>query len=135
MVISEFDAASAYAHAWNTLDCSGFIALLAPDASYASQYVLSELSSRDDIAAYLTGKMETVKQSGLLVRGELAKASRGFYGKDCVALFQGDMDDVAAVVVFTVDGSQIARFDLCIAQLYGPMLSGVFPGLKSKLKQ
>lgn len=128
MVLSELDAAKAYAHAWNTLDCTGFLALLAPDAHYASQYVFDELESRDEIASYLAGKMETVKRSGTIVRAELAKASVSFSGKDCVAMFQGDMETVAAVVVFSVDGAQITRFDLCITQLYGPMLSGVCPG-------
>lgn len=128
MALSELDAAKAYALAWNTLDCTGFLALLAPDAHYASQYVFDELESRDKIASYLAGKMETVKRSGQIVRAELAKASVSFPGQDCVAMFQGDMETVAAVVVFSVDGDQITRFDLCIAQLYGPVLSGVSPG-------
>ena len=128
MTLSELDAARAYARAWNTLDCTDFVALLTADAHYASQYVFDELKSRDEIAGYLAGKMDTVKRSGSIVRAELAKTSVSFSGKDCVALFQDDIKTVEAVVLFTVDGAQIARFDLCIPQLLGPILSGECPG-------
>lgn len=131
MAILELDAANAYAKAWNTLDCSEFISLLAPDARYASQYVFSELEGRDNIADYLSSKMETVKRTGSHVRAELAKTSSSFPNKDCVAIFQDDMNSIAAVVVFTVEANLVTRFDLCITELMAPILTGICPGLEN----
>ena len=43
MSLTEKDAAIAYARAWNRLDPNDFLALLAGDARYASQWVFEEL--------------------------------------------------------------------------------------------
>ena len=45
-VLTELDAATAYARAWNRLDCKKFLELLAPDANYASQWVFEELEGK-----------------------------------------------------------------------------------------
>ena len=68
--LDPFDAAKAYADAWATLDFSRFVALLAPDARYASQYVLEELVGRDAIQSYLIGKVAAVRRSGFAVTAE-----------------------------------------------------------------
>lgn len=46
MSLSEKDAATAFARAWNRLDPEPFLTLLAPDAHYASQWVFEELETR-----------------------------------------------------------------------------------------
>jgi hypothetical protein len=126
-VLTELDAATAYAAAWNRLDCTQFLELLAHDAHYASQWVMEELESKAAISYYLTGKMQTVRNGKTAVSAELGKTSTGFAGRDCVALAQGDKDIVSAVVLFTVDGNHIKRFDLCMPELLGVKRSGQYP--------
>ena len=53
MNLTEKDAAIAYARAWNRLDPNDFLALLAGDARYASQWVFEELEGLEAISSYL----------------------------------------------------------------------------------
>lgn len=126
-LLTELDAATACAAAWNRLDCTHFLELLAPDACYASQHVFEELESKAAITDYLTGKMQAVRNSKTPVFAELAKTTTGFAGRDCVALAQGDKTVVSAVILFEVDGNRIKRFDLCIPELLGVNRSGQYP--------
>ena len=129
MPLTELIAATAFARAWNRLDPDAFLDLLAPDARYASQWVLNELESREAITDYLRGKMKTVRNYRInnpehRARAELTTCRDG---RDCVAMTQGDHDEVKAVVVFTVSSNRIARYDMCMPALMGPLRSSVFP--------
>jgi hypothetical protein len=124
--LTELDAATAYARAWNALDATQFLELLAPDAHYASQWVCEELESKAAITAYLTGKMETVKSSKTPVFAELGKTSTGFAGRDCVVLAQGQKDAISAAVLFDVERGRIKWFDLCMPELLGLIRSGQY---------
>lgn len=129
MPLTEHAAATAFARAWNRLDPEPLLALLAPDAHYASQWVFEELRSRDAIADYLRAKMKTVRNRGVndaasRVRAELTTCRNG---QDCVAMTQGEHDEVKGIVVFTVAGDTIVRYDLCMPALMEPLRSGVFP--------
>lgn len=131
-ILTEQDAATAYAKAWNRLDASEFLSLLAPDARYASQWVLDELKSKAAISEYLIPKMRTVKMHArhdaqIKVFAELGRTTRGFSGRDCVFLAQGKKENVTAVVLFEVEGPYIKRFDLCIPELLGVVRSGLYP--------
>ena len=126
-VLTELDAATAYATAWNRLDCTQFLELLASDAHYASQWVIEELEGKAAISDYLMGKMQTMRSGKTPVFAELGKTSTGFAGRDCVALAQGDKDVVSAVVLFDVEGNHIKRFDLCMPELLGVKRSGQYP--------
>lgn len=129
MPLTELVAATAFARAWNRLDPEAFLELLAPDAHYASQWVFDELDSREAIADYLRGKMKTVRNYRINNPGHRARAELTTCGdgRHCVAMTQGDQDEVKAVVVFTVSGNRIARYDMCMPELMGPLRSGVFP--------
>ncbi len=116
--LSELSAAEAYAEAWNTLDCSVFVRLLASDSRYSSQYVFDELVGDEAIRDYLCGKFQAVCASGSAVEAVLSEATAGSPGKPCVLLNQ---DDNNAVVVFETDGQRVRRVDLCITQLYSPV--------------
>lgn len=127
--LTEHAAAMAFASAWNRLDPEPFLGLLAPDARYASQWVFEELKNRQAIADYLRAKMNTVRDLPAddpyhRIRAELATSRNG---QDCVAITQGENNDVTAVVVFTVEGGRIQRFDMCIPQLMNVTRSGVYP--------
>jgi hypothetical protein len=126
-VLTELDAATAYAVAWNNLDCTQFLELLAPDAHYASQWVFEELENKVAISNYLTGKMQAVRNGKTPVFAELGKTSAGFAGRDCVAVAQGDKNVVSAAVLFEVEGNHIKRFDLCMPELLGVIRSGQYP--------
>lgn len=129
MPLTELAAATAFARAWNRLDPDAFLELLAPDAHYASQWVFDELASRDAIADYLRSKMKTVRNYRINNPGHRARAELTTCrnGRDCVAMTQGDHDEVKAVVIFTISGDTIARYDMCMPELMGPLRSGVFP--------
>jgi hypothetical protein len=130
--LTEAMAANAFAKAWNRLDPTEFIELLAPDARYASQWVFEELVGRDAIADYLMGKMSNAKayavnSSEHKVFAELGRTTKGFSGRDCVFMAQGRKESVTTVVLFEVIGERIKRYDLCIAQLLDVARSGIYP--------
>lgn len=127
MELTEKDAAIAYARAWNRLECSDFLELLAPDAIYESQWVFDELASKDVIADYLIHKMKAVKNAGNKVFAELGKTRLGSFGRDCVFIAQGKKEEVKAVVLFKVADDKIQRYDLCVPELYDVERSGIYP--------
>lgn len=129
MPLTELVAATTFARAWNRLDPEAFLGLLAPGAHYTSQWVLDELDSREAIVDYLRGKMKTVRNfrinnPGHRARAELTTCGNG---RPCVAMTQGDHAEVKAVVVFTISGNRVSRYDMCMPELMGPLRSGVFP--------
>ncbi|MGW8158717.1 MAG: nuclear transport factor 2 family protein [Desulfoprunum sp.] len=127
-ILTEHDAATAFAKAWNRLDCADFIHLLADDAVYESQWVFTPLEGKEGIADYLAGKMERIKASGKKVRGELSTARAGNqFGKACVVLQQGENRDTDSVMVFEVDGDRIKRCDLCDPAFFDPDPTGIYP--------
>jgi len=126
-ILTELDAATEYARAWNRLDCKAFLALLASDARYASQWVYDELKGKIAIGKYLKGKMNTVKNCGSEVFAELGRTTTGFAGRDCVCMAQGTKEQVTAIVLFEVVSGKIKRYDLCIPELLGVVRSGIYP--------
>jgi len=85
---AEKDTAIVYAQAWNTIDCSGFIKLLADDTYYASQYVLDEITSKSAILEYFQNKIDVVREStdDSKVYAELGYSRSSFPGRDCVII-------------------------------------------------
>jgi len=129
MALTEKDAAIAFARAWNRLDADEFLALLAPDAKYASQWVFEELNGKSLIENYLYAKIETVKAHAInnpnsKIRVEIGTTQAGAADRPCAYMKQGDSE---AVVIFTVNDGMITRYELCIPQLYRPEKSGVYP--------
>lgn len=130
--LTEEDAVFAFAKAWNRLEPDGFLALLAPDARYASQWVFEELVGADAIEAYLKGKMHTVRAHGVnnpnsRVRVEIGRTAHGEGGRPCAFMTQGQGNAVQAAAVFEVRDGQVARYNLCIPQILGAVRTGVFP--------
>jgi hypothetical protein len=130
--LTEEDAVFAFAKAWNRLEPDGFLALLAPDARYASQWVFEELVGADAIEAYLKGKMRTVRAHGVnnpnsRVRVEIGRTAHGEGGRPCAFMTQGQGNAVQAAAVFEVRDGQVARYNLCIPQILGAVRTGVFP--------
>lgn len=126
-ILTEKDAATAYARAWNRLDCTEFVELLAPDAHYASQWVFEELMSKAAIADYLKKKMIAVKNSGTKVFAELGRSQTGFAERDCVFMAQDNKEEITATVLFEVKGGLIKRYDLCMPELLNVVRSAIYP--------
>lgn len=129
MALTEKEAAIAFARAWNRLDATEFIALLAPDAKYASQWVFEELQNKAAIEDYLRAKLKTVKAHAVnnpqsKVRVEIGITQAGDADRPCAYMKQGTKE---VVVIFTISNGMISRYDLCIPQLYRPVCSGVYP--------
>lgn len=130
VTLTEDQAVFAFAKAWNRLEPDEFLALLAPDARYASQWVFEELVGAAAIAHYLRGKMQTVRNYGLnnpdrRVRVEIGRTAYGKHGQPCAFMTQGH--EVQAAVIFKVKDGKIARYDLCIPEILGAVRTGVFP--------
>ena len=80
--VTEEDVVFAFAKAWNRLEPDGFLALLAPEARYASQSVFEELVGASAISDCLRNKMRTVRAHSLndpnsRVRVEAGRTARG----------------------------------------------------------
>lgn len=129
MGLTEKDAATAYARAWHRHDATEFLALLAPDARYASQWVFDELEGKEAIENYLRAKLETVKAHAVnnpqsRVRVEIGVTRAGSVDRPCAYMKQGSNE---AVVIFTINDGLISRYDQCIPQLYRPDRTSEYP--------
>ena len=127
--LTEEDAVQAFAKAWNRLEPEAFLALLAPDARYASQWVFEELVGAEAIANYLRAKMRTIRNHSVndpsaAVRVEIGRSAQG---RPCAFMTQGDQDEVQAATVFEVRDDKIARYDLCIPQILDAQRTGIYP--------
>ncbi len=130
--VTEEEVVFAFAKAWNRLEPDGFLALLAPDARYASQWVFEELVGEAAISDYLRGKMRTVRAHSVndpnsRVRVEIGRTAQGQGGRPCAFMTQGHGSEVQAAVLFEVRDGRVSRYDLCIPQILGAVRTGVFP--------
>jgi hypothetical protein len=123
MTFTEEKAAHLYASAWNMLDFSDYFQVLNEDCIYSSQYVLGDLESKKAIVDYLSKKVDTIiktahrvvaKESVLLQGADLSSRK----GRAAVALYQGESDEVSAVVLFDVNENSVIAFKLCMPELY-----------------
>ncbi len=130
--LTEEDVVFAFAKAWNRLEPDGFLALLAPEARYASQWVFEELVGVATISDYLRGKMRTVRAHSVndpnsRVRVEVGRTACGDDGRPCAFMTQGHGNEVQAAVLFEISDGRVSRYDLCIPQIVGAVRTGVFP--------
>ncbi|TXT28569.1 MAG: hypothetical protein FD131_3035 [Rhodocyclaceae bacterium] len=130
--VTEEEVVFAFAKAWNRLEPEGFLALLASDARYASQWVFEELVGSTAISDYLRGKMRTVRAHGVndpssRVRVEVGRTAQSDGGRPCAFMTQGHGNEVQAAVLFEVCDGRVSRYDLCIPQILGAVRTGVFP--------
>ena len=142
----EEDACRGLAAMWNLLDPTPLVEILAPDVVWESQVVLEPLSGREAVAAYLRGKLETLRSRRTthpvvaeLGRcgadpGTLVRVLSASPGRPCVIVFQGDdvrLRRASALALVQVEDGRVRRVDLCA---FAPSPSsavgtGEFPGL------
>ena len=126
-MISELEAATAYAKAWNRLDGTDFIEMLADDATYSSQWDFTPLVGKQAIRAYLIPKIQAVKDVGARVYAELATTSDKTSTHNCVAMAQGEQETVQAVVVFKIKAGLIQHFVMCQPESLSIVRTGKYP--------
>ena len=130
--LTQEDVVFAFAKAWNRLEPDGFLALLAPEVRYASQWVFEELVGVATISDYLRGKMRTVRAHSVndpnsRVRVEVGRTACGEDGRPCAFMTQGHGNEVQAAVLFEISDGRVSRYDLCIPQIVGAVRTGIFP--------
>lgn len=130
--LTQEDVVFAFVKAWNRLEPDGFLALLAPEARYASQWVFEELVGVATISDYLRGKMRTVRAHSVndpnsRVRVEVGRTACGEDGRPCAFMTQGHGNEVQAAVLFEISDGRVSRYDLCIPQIVGAVRTGIFP--------
>ena len=113
MALTRTEAAVAYARTWNTLDISYLEGLLSDEVHYSSQNVLYELTTKLEVADYLSGKIETVRTAPhAQVFAELG-CINWLRKQPCVVVAQGIREDVGAIVLFRVEDDKITQIDMC----------------------
>lgn len=132
--LTQEDAVTAFAKAWNRLEPDRHLALLAPDARCASQWVSEELVGAVAISNYLRGKMRTVRSHGVnhpnwRVQVEVGRTAWGDEGRPCAFMTQGN--EVQAAVIFETRDGKVSRYDLCIPQILGAVRTGGVSGLSA----
>jgi hypothetical protein len=123
-MLSKTDALRAYAAMMNTLDATDFAPLLADDFHYESQWVFSEIKSKREFLAYITGKLKTFRSSGKKVWAELGHC---FWGP-CVVIAEDERDNLIATVVVEIENEKIKRMDMCgVPSPYLATRTGEYP--------
>ena len=103
------------------------------EVSYSSQWVLSDLNGKAEVADYLRAKMETIRASPeARVFAQLARTQKypmyGLSPEPCVVIGQGTAEDLVATVLFTVSETKIIGIDICmIPPPHTTKRLGVFP--------
>lgn len=127
-MLSQENALRAYAAMMNTQDESKFAELLADNFHYASQWVLSEIESRQAYLDYIKPKLSAIKLPGSAVWAEMAHLESEIPGA-CVVMAQGSKDNLVSLVLVKVADGKIIRLDMCGAPSpYSAIRSGDYPG-------
>ena len=115
------DVALAYAKMWGSYNPDEFLAFLAEDVTYNSQWVFDEINGKQKFTDYIQGKLATIQKTEAHVKAVLGVARDFNPGQTCVMLFQSNHDTPDAVVLFTVQDNQVTEIDLCIPELFVPI--------------
>jgi len=86
--------------------------MLADDFHYASQWVIEEITSKQQYLDYMRPKLEAIKESGNRVWAELGELQT-YPGGPCLVVAQGERNNISATVLVEVMGSKIKRLDMC----------------------
>ena len=112
MKLTEVGALRAYARMMNTLDASHIEPLLEDNFRYSSQWMLGELSSKQEFLAYIKPKLLALKQSGGRAYAEIA-IIQAWGHNECVVTAQDEKENLIATIFAHVKGKKIKRIDMC----------------------
>lgn len=111
-------AATILARAWNNLDVSILEPYIAEDIICWSQQVLTDMTGKKAVVAYLTDKMKTIRNSpGAQVFAELGETKPYPMAPNppepCVILAQGDKNNIDVLVLLKIESGKINSIALC----------------------
>ncbi|MES9971409.1 MAG: hypothetical protein ABW092_15355 [Candidatus Thiodiazotropha sp.] len=114
--IGKKEALCAYARMMNTFDVGHLESILAEDIHYTSQYVYSEIESKQEYLNYMTAKLSAASESNADIYAEMGTV-RGYSGQaePCVLLAQYEKTNLIGVVFAQVEAGKVKRLDLCVA--------------------
>jgi hypothetical protein len=128
-VLTTREALMAYATMINTGDPSALAPLLAPDFTYTSQSVLTDMVGKDAYLEFMAAKFETMRNAGLMPLADLAHRP-GYGHVECAVLWQGAPPVPQCLVYADVVGEQLKAIHLCIVPApESAKLLGLWPGL------
>jgi hypothetical protein len=123
------EALMAYAAMINTGDPSALAPLLAPDVTYTSQNVLTDMVGKDAYLEFMAAKFETMRNAGLMPMADLAHRP-GYGHVECAVLWQGNPPVPQCLVYADVVGEHLKAIHLCIVPApESAKLLGLWPGL------
>ena len=105
-------ALEAYASMMNALDASKIEAILADDFHYSSQWVLTDITSKQEFLDYITPKLIAIRDSGAEVWAEMGELTREIPGP-CVVMAQGSKDNLLSVVLAKVESGKLKSLSMC----------------------
>ena len=121
----------AYATMMNTLSVDVIEPLLADDFHYSSQWVLAEITSKQEYLDYIRPKLKAVRDSETKVWAEMAHLEQEIPGP-CVVLAQNSKDNLLSLILGKVANGKLTRLDMCGAPSpHSAKRSGEYPGLPS----
>lgn len=121
----------AYATMMNTLNVDAIEPLLADDFHYSSQWVLAEITSKQEYLDYIRPKLKAVRDSENKVWAEMAHLEQEIPGP-CVVLAQNSKDNLLSLILGKVANGKLTRLDMCGAPSpNSAKRSGEYPGLPS----
>ncbi|MDO8261771.1 MAG: hypothetical protein Q7T21_00945 [Gallionella sp.] len=127
MKLTEVDALRAYARMMNTLDASHIEPLLEDNFRYSSQWMIGEITSKQEFLDYMKSQLLALKQSDIRAYAEMVIVSAWGHN-ECVVTAQGEKENLIATVFATVKNGKILRIDMCATPLPSEtMRSGEYP--------
>jgi hypothetical protein len=110
--LTQVQALEAYASMMNALDSSKIEAILAEDFHYSSQWVLADITSKQEFLDYITPKLEAIRIGGSEVWAEMGELTREIPGP-CVVMAQGSKDNLLSVVLAKVESGKLKSLSMC----------------------
>lgn len=127
MKLTEADALRVYARMINTLDASHIETLLDDNFCYSSQWMIGEITSKQEFLDYMKSHLLEIRQSGVRAYAEMAVVSAWGHN-ECIVTAEGEKDNLIATVFATVRNGKILRIDVCATpNPFETMRSGEFP--------
>lgn len=125
--LTQVQALEAYAAMMNTLDASKIEPILAEDFHYSSQWVLTDITSKQDFLDYITPKLKAIRTGGSEVWAEMGELTREIPGP-CVVMAQGEKDNLLCVILAKVEGGKLKSLSMCGAPSpHDAIRSGRYP--------
>ena len=76
---------------------------------YAQVWCPREVATKEDYIAYITPRLERLRESGVTVFAEMGRLPEG----PCVVLAEGTKDDLTAMALVEVQDDKIFRLEVC----------------------